>query len=59
MSRGGNFWDNSPMERFFRSSKTEWVPTKVVAHLLTLKSQLLTASLDITAKLGLTIITDD
>jgi putative transposase len=28
MSRGGNFWDNSPMERFFRSLKTEWVPTK-------------------------------
>lgn len=23
----GNCWDNSPMERFFRSLKTEWVPT--------------------------------
>ena len=22
----GNCWDNSPMERFFRSLKTEWVP---------------------------------
>lgn len=28
MSRRGNCWDNSPMERFFRSLKTEWVPTK-------------------------------
>lgn len=26
MSRNGNCWDNSPMERFFRSLKTEWVP---------------------------------
>ena len=27
MSRRGNCWDNSPMERFFISLKTEWVPT--------------------------------
>jgi putative transposase len=27
MSRRGNCWDNSPMERFFRSLKTEWMPT--------------------------------
>ena len=27
MSRRGNGWDNSPMERFFRSYKTEWMPT--------------------------------
>ncbi|HTF98042.1 MAG TPA: IS3 family transposase [Cellvibrio sp.] len=27
MSRRGNCWDNAPMERFFRSVKTEWVPT--------------------------------
>lgn len=27
MSRRGNCWDNSPMERLFRSLKTEWVPT--------------------------------
>lgn len=27
MTRRGNCWDNSSMERFFRSSKTEWVPT--------------------------------
>lgn len=26
MSRLGNCWDNSPMERFFRSLKSEWVP---------------------------------
>ncbi len=25
-SRRGNCWDNSPMERFFRSLKNEWVP---------------------------------
>ena len=28
MSRRGNCWDNSPMERFFRSLKTEWMPKK-------------------------------
>ena len=27
LSRRGNCWDNSPMERFFRSLKSEWVPT--------------------------------
>ena len=26
MSRRGNCWDNSPVERLFRSLKTEWVP---------------------------------
>jgi putative transposase len=26
MSRHGNCWNNSPMERLFRSLKTEWVP---------------------------------
>ena len=26
MSRRGNCWDNDPMERVFRSLKTEWVP---------------------------------
>ncbi|EGR5064090.1 IS3 family transposase, partial [Vibrio cholerae] len=26
LSRRRNCWDNSPMERFFRSLKTEWVP---------------------------------
>ncbi|WP_017903851.1 DDE-type integrase/transposase/recombinase, partial [Pseudomonas asplenii] len=27
MSRQGNCYDNAPMERLFRSLKTEWVPT--------------------------------
>jgi putative transposase len=27
MSRRGNCWDNAPMERFFRSFKSEWMPT--------------------------------
>ena len=27
MSRRGNCWDNSPIERFFRSLKTKWIPT--------------------------------
>ncbi|QBZ83442.1 putative IS3 family transposase [Hydrogenovibrio crunogenus] len=27
LSRRGNCWDTSPMERFFRSLKTEWGPT--------------------------------
>ncbi len=28
MSRRGNCWDNAPMERVFRSLKTEWVPAE-------------------------------
>lgn len=27
MSRKGNCWDNAPMERLFRSLKTEWIPS--------------------------------
>ena len=27
MSRRGNCYDNSPMERVFRSFKTEWIPS--------------------------------
>ena len=27
MSRRGNCWDNAPIERLFRSLKSEWVPT--------------------------------
>ena len=27
MSRRGNCYDNSPMERVFRSLKTEWIPS--------------------------------
>ena len=26
MSRRGNSWDNAPMERFFGSLKSEWIP---------------------------------
>jgi len=26
MSRRGNYWDNAPMERLFRSLKSEWIP---------------------------------
>ncbi|GCU98667.1 hypothetical protein HmCmsJML035_02984 [Escherichia coli] len=29
MSRRGSCWDNSPMERFFRSLKNEWMPVVV------------------------------
>ena len=32
LSRRGNCWDNSPMERFFRSLKTEWVPDNGYAN---------------------------
>ena len=28
MSRRGNCWDNAPMERWFRSYKTEWMPSE-------------------------------
>ncbi|CAG0912113.1 unnamed protein product, partial [Cyprideis torosa] len=28
MSRKGNCWDNAPMERVFRSLKSEWFPEK-------------------------------
>lgn len=28
MSRRGNCWDNAPTERFFRSLKSEWMPSK-------------------------------
>ena len=27
MSHRGNCWDNSPMKRFFRRYKTQWMPT--------------------------------
>lgn len=32
MSRRGNCWDNSPMERTFRSFKTEWMPKHGYVH---------------------------
>ena len=28
MSRRGNCWDNAPVERFFGSLKSEWIPKK-------------------------------
>jgi putative transposase len=28
MSLRRNYWDSAPIERFFRSLKSEWVPTK-------------------------------
>ena len=31
VSRRGNCWDNSPMERFFHSLKTKWVPMNAYA----------------------------
>ena len=34
MSRRGNCWDNAPMERFFRSLKTEWIPRLGYSSLL-------------------------
>ena len=32
MSRRGNCWDNAPIERFFRSLKTEWIPAEGYAN---------------------------
>lgn len=40
MSRKGNCWDNSPMERLFRSLKTEWVPTKGYENFESAKKQI-------------------
>ena len=37
MSRRGNCWDNAPMERFFRSYKTEWMPTAGYGTFLEMK----------------------
>lgn len=33
MSRRGNCWDNSPMERLFRSLKSEWIPAEGYTNL--------------------------
>jgi len=35
LSRRGNCWDNSPMERFFRSFKTEWMPKVGYQNIIT------------------------
>ncbi|MBK1797648.1 IS3 family transposase [Pseudomonas aeruginosa] len=37
MSRRGNCWDNSPMERLFRSLKSEWIPA--TGYLTALEAQ--------------------
>ena len=41
MSRRGNCWDNAPMERFFRSLKSEWVPANGYATLDEAKASIL------------------
>ena len=41
MSRRGNCWDNAPMERFFRSLKTEWVPATGYASAAEAKADVL------------------
>uniref|UniRef100_Q31EH9 Integrase/transposase family protein n=1 Tax=Hydrogenovibrio crunogenus (strain DSM 25203 / XCL-2) TaxID=317025 RepID=Q31EH9_HYDCU len=40
LSRRGNCWDNSPMERFFRSLKTEWIPTAGYRNLAEAKNHI-------------------
>jgi putative transposase len=40
LSRRGNCWDNSPMERFFRSFKTEWMPKSGYSDYMTAKSSI-------------------
>lgn len=41
MSRRGNCWDNAPMERFFRSLKTEWMPSDGYRDPMAAKADLL------------------
>jgi putative transposase len=36
MSHRGNFWNNAPMERFFRSFKTEWMLETGYQHFIKL-----------------------
>ncbi|HFV0899265.1 TPA: hypothetical protein ACIYGW_004960, partial [Escherichia coli] len=58
VSRRGNCWDNSPMERFFRSLKNEWVPVvdcfdrKVVSSFLSTRpdTELVNTMLDNTVE---------
>ena len=40
MSRSGNCWDNAPMERLFRSLKSEWIPTTWYDSLLEAKKDI-------------------
>lgn len=41
MSRRGNCWDNAPMERFFRSLKSEWMPKTGYPNLMRAKQDVL------------------
>lgn len=41
MSRKGNCWDNSPIERFFRSLKSEWMPKRGYEDMKSAKQDLL------------------
>lgn len=54
MSRRGNGWDNVPMERFFRSLKTEWSQSRGTRASPRRRNQSLIMSLVVTIKLGLT-----
>lgn len=40
MSRRGNCWDNAPMERFFGSLKSEWIPEQGYSDLHEAKSDI-------------------
>ena len=40
MSRRGNCWDNAPMERLFRSLKTEWIPATGYSTLVQAKKDI-------------------
>ena len=54
MSRRGNCWDNSPMERFFRSLKSEWVPQLGYRSFAEAKRSIMDYRLVTTPRLGLT-----
>ena len=41
MSRRGNYWDNSPMERLFRSFKSEWMSSIAYANLMAAKQSVI------------------
>lgn len=49
LSRRGNCWDNSPMERFFRSLKTEWVPTLGYKSLAEVRNHVTSYIVNVTA----------
>lgn len=57
VSRRGNCWDNSPMERFFRSLKTEWVPANGYAGKDEARQQINDYILNYYNSVRLTIIT--